>query len=103
MALFESNRHDDISAAAQLPKYFEIVPPDHYKLLKAHSPTHRFFTKAYGGKPIESHLLPVSEAMYEDHPITCPGYPVLREDLFEAILPYLNKTYFGIKPFKFDD
>jgi hypothetical protein len=99
-SILKSCPHDP-QAAVTLPAYYELVTPNHYHLLKAFPPTHRFFTKWYQ-EPCESDLLPVSRAMFEVYPITDPGYTVMRNDLFDTLSPFMEMSLFGIKEFAFE-
>src|SRR6266540_4970266 len=73
--------HDAI-AAASLPTYYELASPNHYELIRSLKPTHRFLTRNDPQSAFESDFLPVSEELYSLYPITNPGYPVIREDIY---------------------
>jgi len=93
----------DPDLAATLPPYYEVVTHNHFSLLKRFPPTHQFFFKSYA-KPLEgaSDLLPVSQELFTEYPVTCSGFTVVREDVVDAMSPYMNRRYFGIKEFAFD-
>jgi hypothetical protein len=93
----------DQSAARSLQRYYELVVPNHYSLLRSFAPTHTFFTMWYKTKPRAVDLVPVSKEMFRSAPITQIGTPIVREDIFNCISPYMNHHMFGIKEFGFDD
>ena len=92
----------DPRTAAGLPPYYEIVTPNHYRVVKKFRPTHGFYTEPYEGEIAEDDLVPVSESMYRKYPITRPGYAIVRDDIFEVLSPFLERPFFGIKEFSFD-
>ncbi len=94
--------HDENSAAS-LPPYYELVGKNHYQLLERFSPTHRFFTEWYDTEPVARDLLPVCQDLFRSYPITHAGHPLIRDDIFEALSPYMNQRMFGIKEFTFGD
>jgi hypothetical protein len=93
---------DDLVAKANLPAYFEMASYKHYRLMEHYSPTSQFYTKPYPGEPIARHLLPVNEALFQEYPLTDAAYPVVRSDLFDALVPFLERKLFGIKEFTFE-
>ncbi len=92
--------HDTLAESIVTP-YFEIVAHNHYELLQRFPSRCRFFTKNYSNDPVENDLLPISKEMFSNYPITDPGYPVLRGDLYEALRKYLELPFFGIKEYWF--
>jgi hypothetical protein len=101
MSISKACTHD-AALAATLPTYYEVVTPRHYGLIKRYRPTHKFFTKWYKGNPADVHLLPVSRALFHDFPMTGAGFPIVRDDVFGALSPFMNLRFFGIKEFSFD-
>jgi hypothetical protein len=101
MSILKACPHDP-KAAAAMPPYYEVVAPNHYDVVKRFPPTHQFFTEWYEGEPVDYDLLPVSQAMFESFPITNPGYTVVRDDLFDMLLPFMEPQFFGIKEFEFE-
>jgi hypothetical protein len=94
--------HDE-AMAASLPPYYEIVAPKHYELLDVFPSTHQFFMMWYDGEPFESDILPMSKELFRANPITDCGNPVVRDDILDAFSPFLDRRFFGIKEFSFDD
>ncbi len=96
--LFDNNSE----AAATIGDYYELIAPNHYDLLDKYEPTHQFFMSWYEEKPLQSDLLPVSRFQFQETPITNAGFPVIREDFYSLLLPFLNTKMFGIKEFDFE-
>lgn len=88
---------EPVEVPSDLPGYYEVITPNHYRLLEKIKPTQNAFTRNYPGKRIALDDLPVSAELFQENPITNAGFPIMREDLYRRLARYLEIPYFGIK------
>lgn len=82
-------------------RYYEILSPNHYRLAEKLGATHTFYKGRLDIEQLEFDLVPVSILIFEQHPVTDTGIPLIRDDVFDILEKYIVRSMFGIKSFDF--